>query len=336
MANLTDTQLLKAIVKSQVGIMGEAEMRTYEHSLLGKLYAGESAVFRDLNRLKQSDEQPTKAILFNRNYVASGTAKSATHAGAFADSFEKDIAYVKRVQKFKVSYKQASNNQFGYDEILQHNIKNAIINLYEDKSAYATAWLDSNRSQIGIDSVIAFDEITNHQFDNPAGQVDSIFDNTKAAMRKNKYRPMYDMVGDQLIAKEYRRIAAQGSANATNLEYQMPGISFVEEEQLANSASGMLYAWQQGMVGMTTWNEEVNRRGLGSIGSNEGLFTTFKDPIFGNLHDLHIMRGVADTSASAGHVQDIVDEYELTSIFTIQGAFSSTALETPIFKVVQG
>lgn len=337
MANMTASQLLKAIVKSQNGIMGEAEMRTYRHSLLGMLYGNQNEVFRNLGALKKSDEQPTKAILFNRVVESSGTSKSPNHsATGFADTFEVDVAYIKRVQTFKVSYKQADNNQFTYQEILNHNMKNALLNLIEDMSAYAVAWLDTNRSQVGIDSLIAFDEVTNHQFDNPAGQEDFFFDNLKASMRKNKYRPMYDVVGDQRNAAEFRRIGAQGSGNATNLNYTIPGLNYIEEEQLAVSNNGLAYAWQKGMVGMSNWNEPLNRRGHGDPGSNEGMFTTFRDPIFGQLHDLHVVSQVADTSGSAGNVQDVVDEYELTSIFTVQGAFESTANASPIFKFVQG
>ena len=336
MANMTATQLLKAITKAQVGIMGDAEMRTWEHSLLKMLLMNDNSVFQNLTALKQSDEQPTKAILFNRVYEASGTAKSASHAAtAFADSFEVDIAFVKRVQKFKVSYKQADNNQFTYQEILNHNIKNALISLYEDISSYNTAWINTNRSQVGTNSIMLFDAVTNDQFDNLLADKDRFFDYLKAAMRKNKYRPMYDVVGDQVNAAEFRRIAAQGNANATNLAYTIPGLNYIEEEQLTASAGGTCYAWKKGMVGMTTWNEPQNRRGLGDPGANEGMFTTFRDDIMGVNHDLHIVRSIADTSGSGGHVQDVVDEYELTTIFTTQGAFESTANATPIFKFVQ-
>ncbi len=333
---MTASQLLKAIVKSQNGIFGEAEMRTFEHSLTGLLLGNENEVFTGLNSLKMSDEQPTKAILFNRNSITSGTVKAAAHsAAAFADTFEKDIAYIKRVQKFKVSYKQADNNQFGYQEILNHNIKNALINLYEDISIYNVAFLDTNRTQVATDSLLIFDSVTDDQFEVLAGDVDNFFEYTKASMRKNKYRPMYDMVGDQKNAAEFRRIGAQGSANSTNLSYTIPGLNYVEEEQIANSTLGLAYVFQSGMVGMTTWNEPMNRRGFGEPGDNEGMFTTFQDPIFGMLHDLHIQRSIVDTSGSGGNVQDVVDEYELTTIFTTQAAFESTATATPIFKVAQ-
>ena len=337
MANMTATQVLKAIVKSQTGIFGEAEMRTYVHSLLGMLLGNENEVFRGANSMKVSDEQPTTAILFNRVSIASTTAKaSAISAAGFADTFEKDIAYIKRVQNFKVSYKQADNNQFSYQETLDHNIKNALINLYEDMSTYLVAWLDTNRSQVGIDSLILFDDVTNDQFDVPVADKDNFFEYTKSALRKNKYRPMFDIVGDQKNAAEYRRLGAQGSGNSTNLSYTIPGFNYVEEEQIAGTATGYAYVWQQGMVGMTTWNEPLNRRGHGEPGDNQGMYTTFRDPIFGMLLDLKVLRAGVDTSGAGGNVQDVVDEYELSAIFTTQAAFESTANATPIFKVVQG
>ncbi len=337
MANMTVTQLLKAIAKAQNGLFGEAEMRTYTHSLNALLLGAENELFRNIGNLKMSDEQPTTAILFNRNSIASGTSKSATHsAAAFADTFEKDIAYVKRVQTFKVSQKQADNNQFGYQEILNHNIKNALINLYEDISAFNVAYIDTNRTQVGIDSLLEFDDVTNFQFDVVAGDEDNLFEYLKSSMRKNKYRPTYDMVGDQKNAAEFRRIGAQGGGNSTNLSYTIPGYDYVEEEQIANSALGLGYVWQKGMVAMSTWNEPLNRRGQGSPGDNDGMFTTFREPAFGMLLDLHVIRSIVDTSGSDGNVQDSVDEYELSAIFTTQAAFESTSDATPIFKVVQG
>jgi|GEM_PF-5577433 len=337
MANLTATQLLKAITKANMGIMGAAEMRSFEHSLVGKLLGNQNEVFRNINALKSSDEQPTKAILFNRVKTASDTAKAHDHSGDFADTFEKDIAYIKRVQKFKVSYKQADNNQFGYDEILQHNLKNALLNLYEDISAYAVSWLDANKSQVGVDSLMDFDDTTNFQFDNVAADKDLFFDYLKASMRTNKYRPVLDVVGDQRNSALYRKLAANGTMNADNTAFQLPGLDYVEEEQIALSANGLAYAWQKGMAGMTTWNEPLNRRGQGEPGANEGFFTTMADPILGGMvHDLHIQRSIADTSGSAGNVQDVVDEYEITTIFTAQAAFESTADASPIFKFVQG
>lgn len=336
MANLTDTQLLAAIAKANNSIMGSAEFRDYKHSTLSKLLASESDVFRDLNRLKQSIEQPTKVDLFKRIYTASGTTKAAAHAAAaFPDSFTKDVTYLQRSQTLKVSYKQAANNRFGYDAILQSEMKNKMMSMYLDLSTYVTAWLNTNRSQVGVDSIVNFDETTNDQVDVLLADKELFFEYAKAFMRKNKYNGMLDFVADQRLAANYRKLASNGRTNADNTEYQLTGIDLVEEPQLTLSAGGSGFMWQKGLVGMTTWNESANRNGMGSIGNNEGLFTTMADPMMPFRYDVHVKRGVVDTSGSAGNVQDIVDEYEITCIFTVQGAWESTANATPIFKIVQ-
>lgn len=334
MPNMTATQLLKAVAKAENTIFGEAEKRTYEHSLVGKLIAQENSLFIDINRLKQSDEQPTKVSLFTRNKKASTNVKAAVPTVSLGDTFESDIAYVRKVQTFDVSYKIAANNTYSYEEMLAAELRRAIISLYEDVSADAIAFMDTNRTQVATDSLITFDGASD-AFQNPIGDKDFFFSNLQASLRKNKYSPIFTVVGDQMNGREFSRIAAQGSGNATNLQYTIPGIDYATEPQIVNTALGVAYGWQQGMFAMTNWNERLNRQGFGAPDSNEGFFTTVQDPIFNLRHDLRILRRSLDTSASNGNPQDVVDSYEVAFTYALKHAPISVAVETPIFKFVQ-
>jgi len=337
MANLTDTQRLAAITKASNNLIDKGEFRDYQHSATRALLAGENDVFRNLNALKQSDIQPTKVDLNKRVYTASGSAKSASHAAAaFPDSFVKDITYLRLTQKFKVSYKQADMNRLSYEDILSHELKNKLISLYTDLSTANIAWLNTNRSKVGADGLMAFDETTNDQYDNPLAQRDDLFDYIKATQRLNKYNGMStELVADQRTAALYRKLAANGTMNADNTAYQIPGINIYEEPQMTIGAASTSYVWERGLVGMTTWNEPLNRRGHGSAGSNEGLFTTMVDPTFGFDLDVHVINQVADTSGAGGNVQDVVDEYELALTYALEGSWTDVTDETHIFKVVQ-
>lgn len=336
MANLTDTQLLAAIAQANLELQDSTEFRDYEHSATKLLLDGEPLVFRNLNNLKQSDSQPTKVDMNKRVYTASGTAKSATHAAAaFPDSFTKTITYSRLTQTFKVSYKQADNNRFSYQRILTAEMKNKLQSLYLDWSTANIAWLNTNRSQVGTDSIMLFDETTNYQFDNTLANRDFVFQYIKAAAKKNKYNGMLDIAADQRLSALYGQLSANGRQNAANTEFQMPGINLVEEAQMTLDANSNGFFWERGTVGMTTWNELLNRRGEGSVGSNQGLFTTMVDPVFGVQLDLHVKRDIADTSGSAGNVQDVVDEYEIALTYATEGAWLSTANESSIFKIVQ-
>jgi len=337
MANLTDTQRLAAITKASNNLIDKGEFRDYQHSATRALLAGENDVFRNLNALKQSDIQPTKVDLNKRVYTASGSAKSASHAAAaFPDSFVKDITYLRLTQKFKVSYKQADMNRLSYEDILSHELKNKLISLYTDLSTANIAWLNTNRSKVGADGLMVFDETTNDQYDNPLAQRDDLFDYIKATQRLNKYNGMStELVADQRTAALYRKLAANGTMNADNTAYQIPGINIYEEPQMTIGAASTCYVWERGLVGMTTWNEPLNRRGHGSAGSNEGLFTTMVDPTFGFDLDVHVINQVADTSGAGGNVQDVVDEYELALTYALEGSWTDVTDETHIFKVVQ-
>jgi len=336
MANLTDTQLLAAIVKASNQLIDKGEFRDYEHSATRVLLDGEQDLFRNLNALKQSDRQPTTVDLNKRVYTASGTAKSATHAApAFPDSFTKSITYLRKTQTFKVSYKQADDNRLSYENILQYEMKNKLISLYTDLSTDIIAWLNTNRSQVATNSVMTFDG-TGFKYDNTNADRDFLFENIKSCQSKNKYNKMNTMIiGDQRAAVQYRKLAANGRTNADNTEYQLPGCTFVEEPQMTIAADSTLFAFERGLVGMTTWNEPLNRRGEGSVGANQGLFTTMVDPAFGYDLDVHIKRDIKDTSGSAGNVQDVVDEYEIALTYALEGAWTDVTNESHIFKVVQ-
>lgn len=336
MANLTDTQRLAAITKASNMLIDKGEFRDYSHSATRALLSGENEVFRNLNQLKQSDIQPTKVDLNKRVYTASGTAKSASHAAAaFPDSFTKEITYLRKTQTFKVSYKQADMNRLSYEDILSHEMRNKLISLYTDMSTTVLAWLNTNRSQVGANGLIPFDGATD-QYGNVLADRDYLFDYIKSNQRLNKYNPMNTvMVADQRTSALYRKIGANGTMNATNTAFQIPGIELYEEPQMAIGATSNSFIWERGLVGMTTWNEPLNRRGHGSTEANSGLFTTMVDPAFGFDLDVHVKNNIADTSASAGNVQDVVDEYEIAITYAMEGSWTSTANESHIFKVVQ-
>lgn len=338
MANYTNTQILKAIAKAN-GDWGATEMREGQNSTLQLYLANESNVFRNANALKASDKQPTEAIVLQRNYRASGTAKVAAHGAAgFEDSFVKPITYVRRTQTWKVSYKIAENNQFGYDEQMRHGMQNAVQNLRQDVNTYLIAQMAAKKSQVGLDSVIDFDAVTNYAFQNPLSEKDYAMQNFKAALLKNKYRGPYQFICDQTMYRDLTRAENQGGGNSTNLGFQFGNVTILQEEELATPGAYGSYGYGMaaGQAGMTTWNEPINRRGEGEVGDNQGFFTTLVDPVLsGVTYDLHVKRGIADTSGTNGHEQDVVDEYEATIIFAEDHGYTSVTDESPIFALGQ-
>lgn len=341
MAFLESTEVLKAIAKAE-GDFGQAEMREGSNAAAKLLFANEATAFRNLKAIKQSEKQATEAILQKKTPITLANNKLAAHTGDFGDSFTSQIAFVSKSAPFKVSYKMAELNQYGYQEQLSQRMLDAMQSIREAINGYSLSQLAALKTQVTVgNSLLTWDGV-NFKYTNAAGDanVAKQASRIKATARKNKYGGNLDIIGGQQLVADMVHYAAQGTANQTNYGYQFSGLSLAEEETLDEAtlgANGFGYVLPTGMVGMTSWNEPLNRRGEGQVGDNQGLFTTMVDPIIPGLtYDVHVKRGVADTVAGAKtYYQDIVDEYEMTAFYTFSHALISTADETPIFAIEQ-
>lgn len=338
MAFLESTDIQKAIAKAE-GSFGDAELREGSNATAKLLFGNEATAFTNIKSMKASIAQPTEAILQKKSAITAVNNKSASHSGALGESFVQAITFVQKSAPFKISYKVAENNQFGYQEQLNHRMVEAMQSVRAQINAYGLAQLAALKTQVSAGSGLLTWDGTNHKYTNAAGDANVVkqASRIKATARKNKYGGSLDIIGGQQLVADMTHNAAQGTANATNYGYQFNGISLAEEEAYTESGNGSGYILPAGMVGMTSWNEPINRMGEGQVDSNQGLFTTIADPIIpGLVYDVHVKRGVADTAHGATtYYQDVVDEYEVTAIYSFSHALISTADETPIFLFEQ-
>lgn len=342
MANLESTEILKAIAKAE-GSFGAAEMREGSNAAAKLLFRNEATAFQNLKSMKKSLVQPTEAILQKKTPISLANTKLAAHTGGIGDSFTNSIAFVQKSAPFKVSYKLAENNQFSYQEQLNQRMLDAMQSLRAGINAYGIAQLAALKTQVSAGTgLLAWDGV-NFKYTNVAGDPSTAkqASRIKAIARKNKYGGNLDIIGGQQLVADMVHYAAQGSANATNYGYQFGGLSVAEEEVIDEStlgANGFGYVLPSGMVGMTSWNEPINKSGgKNDVNANEGLFTTISDPIIpGLMYDVHVKRGLADTAVTGKtFYQDPVDEYEVTAIYTFSHALISVTNETPIFAFEQ-
>lgn len=338
MADYTQTEVLKAISKT-TGIFSEAEMREHKRAGLGILRANEPKVFADARASKEANTQPTKAILFQRDYKVSGgeDSVSTTHEDSdLGGTMERDINYKPATQQFYVSHKMTDRNQFSYKEIFDHKLRQALLNLYRDENQSIVDWLALNKTQVSVDNGIMNWNAAAFVHENSITEKDEVAINMQSVMRANAYLGSYDVVSDQKMFKTLTKLGYNGAQNADNTAAQLTGLSPVEEVALTNATyGGFGYAFEKGMVGMSTWIPRLNRQGAGGIGENGGLFATMTDPVYGAPLAVHVYRKGADTQASGGERQDIVDYYQFLRYNTIGGAFLSQREESPILAFGQ-
>ena len=341
MANLESTEILKAISKAE-GSFRDAEMREGSNATSKLLFGNEGTAFQNIKALKESLVQPSEAILQKKTPITLANNKLAAHTGGIGDSFVDPITWVQKSAPFKISYKLAENNQFGYQEQLNQRMLDAMQSIRAAINAYGLAQLAALKTQVSVGNAILTWDGVGFKYTNAAGDanVAKQASRIKAAAKKNKYGGSLDIIGGQVLVADLTHHSVQGTANATNYGYQFDKLSVAEDEELDESAlgaNGFGYVLPAGMVGMTSWNEPINRSGRGDVNDNEGLFTTIDDPIIPGLrYDVHVKRGVADTAVTGKtFYQDPVDEYEVTAIYTFSHAMISVANETPIFAFEQ-
>lgn len=342
MANLESTEIRKAIAKAEGSFAG-AENREGSNATAKLLFANEGSAFQNAQALKQSLKQQTEAVLQKKTPITLANNKTATHSGSLGDSFVTPITYVQKSAPFKVSYKVAENNLFGYQEQLNQRMFDAMSSIRAGINAYAIAQLSAIKTQVSAGTGLLTWDATNFKYTNASGDanVAKQASRVKAIARKNKYGGSLDIIAGQQLVADMVHYSAQGASNATNYGYQFTGIQLAEDEEIDEAtlgANGFGYILPAGMVGMTSWNEGINRSGMGDVGDNEGLFTTIQDPVIPNLrYDVHVKRGVANTDLGSGNVfyQDVVDEYEVTAIYSLSHAMISTTDETPAFAFEQ-
>jgi hypothetical protein len=341
MALLQSTEIAQAIAKCE-GSFSTAETREGSNAASKLLFSNEASAFQNVKALKSSVVQPTKAMLQKKSLISLANNKTAAHTGSIGDSFTQDIVYVQKSAPFKVSYKLAENNSFGYDEQLQQGFLNAFMSLRGGINAYALAQLAAQKTQVASTSTLLTWGAVGNKYTNASGEanVSKQASRIKAAARKNKYSGSLDIVGGQQLVSDMVHNAAQGTANATNFGYQFSGLSLAEEENIDEAnlgANGFGYFLPSGLVGMTSWNEAINTSGRGDVNANEGLFTTISDPVIPNLmYDVHVYRGLANTvSGDNTHYQDPIDQYEVTAFYSFSHAMIDVANETPIFAIEQ-
>lgn len=332
------TEILKNISKTS-DVFQDAEMRELKRGALSVFRANEPQVFASSTAMKKSDSQPTKAILFKRDYKVSGNIRKADHTtGDLGGTMEKNIAYNTVTQVFKVSHKLADRNQMSYGEIFNNKLRNALLNLYRDENQAIVDFLALNKSQVSTGNGLMDWNGADFVYENANTDEEKKFigQNIQAVMRANGYDGSFDVVADQRLFANLQRLGYNGTGNAENTQSQLSGLTPIEEVKLINASyGGFGYGFLKGMVGMSSWIPSKNRNGDGDINGTAGLFATMIDPIYGTPLAVHVTRKVADTQTEGGEAQDIVDFYEISRDNTIGGAFLSRANETPIFAFGQ-
>jgi hypothetical protein len=318
MANYATAALLTAQARLSQKY-NEAELRRKVRPVIQMALNNSGYSIPDANALKVAEQRPVEVHYKLKKAPGVSTVKAARHTGGRGDSSKVTLSWNRWTETFNFSRKLLLNKVIGSQEAFNHELEQAILNLQDRAETAAVAYLMANRCQLAAANVVTNGtgtwNDTEYALEIGANEKDYFAQLAKTFMFGRNYRGAYDVIADLRQYPQFERVMNQGAGNATNTGFQFSNLSIAptQEDLNANYTKGQVLIMPGGMFSGMNWNDPLNRAVTGRPDDYVGLLTTLRDPYGLNaVYDISVYSDRADTSGVDGHVQDIVDEYEVS------------------------
>ena len=338
MADYITSALLAAQAKIRPAF-NEAELRERQNPILRTGLANQNFLLANIEDIKKSTKRAVKGYQFKKTAAVNGTARSHNFTGAQGDTMEVDLTWGTYSETFGLYLKTGADNVVNNAEILKNQISQAQRIIRERMGAALVTALHAGRTQTANTTVRngTFNAATD-AFE--VSNQDQFFAHLKSIMSQHKYYGNLDVVVDSVLDPFARKIAAQGTANGTNLAYQIQGLNIMTHDILGTdvavsgySDGGVALALPMNSFAFIPFVEEIYRKGHGSFDDFNGGYSTMPDET--GLGVTYMFRGYAvkaDGSGNGGTVDDMLYHFQISADVATQIADISTADETPVYE----
>lgn len=320
MANGSSTNLLQGLAKANQKWQS-AEHRPANTAVIATAYNGEIAN-PELAQLRKREDRPTSFDFINSIAEGSDTLRTALHTGARGDTSRVAVSYQGFVEKFSISLTQYENNTFAFAEVYSTNLKNKVDNLLKRADTWFLAQLVTNITEINTSSLGVLDGGT-FIFTIPKEETDYYINNIETMMEDNDYTGRIGIIGDSKTALSFKQQMQQGSANATNLGWQLGNNVFMHTpKEIFAGANKAALSFPLDSVAIIPWIPEKNQNNVSvdKAWTPNGDFARIFVPVMdgeGNVaYTLPIAISQyatrADTSAANGSEQDLLLQVEVS------------------------
>jgi uncharacterized protein YbjQ (UPF0145 family) len=299
----------------------EAELRRKQRPVLNLAVKNSAYCLPDYETLRKAEARTVEVKYLVQRAAGAATAKAALHTGTKADSGTLNLSWSTFVEKFYTSRKQAQNNVIAFERMFQHDLDQAIQNLKDRAETAGLAAVVSNRTQLNLTGATGL-AASQGTWDNvnkgitvAAGNASYFAQTIKQAMMFRKYRGRFDVIADLIQNSAFEKVQNQGAGNSSNTGFQFGDLNIAPtiETILGAFTLGSALVMPEGSFGGLVWNDPENRKSKDSGDNNVGTLTTMADPYGSDISfDVSHYSVRRDESASGGHAQDIVDEWEVS------------------------
>jgi hypothetical protein len=270
------TALLEAratIESAMAGRITQNNLRIPYFGAADAVIKGANQLISGLPELKQSTQQPTNIPVFNKVPAGSGTLRKCAGSGTGSTAML-PVVYEGITEEFNLNDLEFQNNTVSRDMAFAYLVAQKARNIYQRIDDKAKAFLESQKATVNAGTYFA--TTTGGAKRVPYAQRNELFAGIQAELRANQFSGVADAVTGFNMSAIYGFQQAQGSANNTNLQYQLQ--NFDPYFTTITNGVGVFdtaYAFEAGTVGMYDWLRPDFRRGK-DIGTD--VWMTYRLP----------------------------------------------------------
>jgi hypothetical protein len=275
--------------------------------------------------------------LLAKQAVTTGSARAAGHTGNNNDSKKATLAFASYTAPFKYSIKQGDRNIFALGEMVAAQIRSAAIALHTAIDTALITALNTSKSQVvkELNPYGGTWDATNFIFEVASADEKRFFQRLTGFMAQQWYEDRLYFVHSEGLRQLAQYLIQQGQGNNENLFWQLANVLGYASQRVTDAGyDGSGYVFAEGTVGLVDWIPTLNRTGFGDTFSVGGSYGTIADPLGSGLtFAVHQYAAAADLHATVGERQDIEVQVELSVDIAPVIAPSTTANDSPIFKI---
>lgn len=287
----------------------------------------------ELASIRTAESRTVKAYMPVRGADGSGTGRAISHTGGIGASKAVTPSWNTLSETFQISKKRADNNEYNAAQIFKYELKSRVLSLIKRSAAAYNTLLVADKSGVNAGGANGAFNGSADVYEVEKASADYYFDEIDAMMMQNRYDGMVDIVCDAKAFARARRLANQGSGNATNTSFQFGNKNIVgTTATLLSGYDGSSIVYPSGTVGFIPWIPTLNRKDINAMQIENGVgdFGNIAIPELGINVALHAYSKQANTSETGGAAQDAVTEFELS----IDWAYVSSPLSTAEATIV--
>lgn len=315
-ANYAATALAKGQGKL-IEKFASTELREIDPVTYKALRKSSEVMFPSHKVLRTREDRPIEASYFNRVVKSLGTGRSATPSYSVGTSSILTPSFTTYSTGFLLSMKQAGNNVFNYEEMMQTAIENTLKDFSRGNETTAVNYIYNNRSSVNAGVADGIFNTTTNVFEiQDATAFNRAILVTETNMAENLYGgESLTIFCDSIAWNKLGFLKMQGANNAVNSSFQFEGKTFVRSLGLTAKAQALGYnkglwiAAVTGTFGILDWIPTENKT---SEDHGFAKWGNFFNPIDEADYAVYIYGQPLDGSSTGGYTQDWVENFEFS------------------------